>query len=774
MKKILLFSAFLSFTACGDLFKEKGSSISQDNFCNGTTTFCVTSIEAEEFGLNNSTDELGLSNKKQFNFKACVTDPLGRAINTLRPFNISDGETTKTARANGDGCFQWIEQIDVDSISPQKVYVIKRTFSATEGNTGSNDVYFNFDPWGSKVYYDPYFTWNIPKEYKAEQNIKFSGKVAASSFDTANFSVVKLDSIELDTFRHDYYNYEIDEDLNLTVAHKYRVNFSPSILKKSIGKLYDELEAKKGQVKAVFIFMRDDANNPDMTDMANYVAHLEHTFTINPNVQTIKEDVVFKFPDISALETRMRVLVSVEPVVQSTAIKRANFEGNIAKMSEGVLNLMNTKLNVDQIFRTFKQVLSDADKNKVKPLDRYLQTMQTFKTFAYLNSKSFVCNPADYIAESSYNCSRDPDPIPKILDKAFEDDNKLSLDLNSVDIYFREAMAKAVGVPRGYIGTLKPAKKIAFVEKILQKNFIPGDVTIVPPASITTSQNFSISSNETTQTSQSRGWSTSLGFNPLSLLNFVPVVGPLATTVIGGLASVGGAPSLSMSIGSGGGWSFASATSQSSGTGANQSYTVNFVQIPAVVRAQVHQCFLVEAEPTPLGKKYTEKGQNYYALYCSDKLRAKEFVETYYSIHDSLSQSYGQDNSIAERKWVMFIRGSPYFGMFRNLIENKVVEVKKGIPFSVRIDESLFGDSEDYEALNYARQKSWYKDAVAKVASLQLARTSQVAPGMVLPSDNQNSTAAWKKPDNVVYQTVIKNMEFRKKNLETMDTIVYQ
>lgn len=327
----------------------------------------------------------GWPKAKLFNFKACVKDAGSAGILEGSRFQIKDhagGSVRLTVPM--DGCLYWTETHEYSVLSDEKFFLLKRTIAAEAPYRGSVEVKMAFNPWadGSAAIKDVRYTRLGPNEPLVDIGpISMNGKSSAGILSQQGRPDLNLnvDSLSLDFQGIDLSNYELNNLLGLTVAHKYQVRVKPSALRKTMSKVIQPESFVGGKMKAYIALFRESQEVSTQYTEKNLVFSTEFILEDVKRVGTFYADnLVVKFDRLADLTSRTTALVTLIPFEGKEQLGELSFSGIMRPGRLSTMSLVPSSIGARQFFeldQLRKQKRSNAidmivAERGLTPLDR--------------------------------------------------------------------------------------------------------------------------------------------------------------------------------------------------------------------------------------------------------------------------------------------------------------------------------------------------------------------------------------------------------------------
>lgn len=619
-------------------------------------------------------DELGKPKRKSYNLKVCLEEGVRRVRMPLTDIRVSDSFTIKELKTDNAGCTVWQESYEFDYWAPETFYEIKRYINVPKESTTVLISYL-FNPWTDAVIFQP-----LDKATAANQLVtatkakivKFDGELIPFQSEPARLT---LDSIQLKFNGMDFSKFEVDRYLSLKVAQRYFVEFRPWAVRRKLNDPNGNESIPQGSVRLKILFLKDTESNRDLSDFRNYITSIDETFQIDRDYQNVKKVTYFKFPDISALSTRMRVLVKISLNTSSKSLGAGYFEGFIESLPGDNIQLNKTKYDFDTIDKKFSAELKKLEaspsptqllssQGKVKPLansDFYLNKNATYGNYlcSGYSSTKINKNLLDKMLSSGFSSLTACEKIALKSELAAKYHNYYP------QFGFRSFKFQSFGTFYLVEKVIDPHPQLSDLSKISLSSQL--SVNLVMSESISTSRE--------TKASAGASLSANAGMN-LDLLGLSGMSLPAGATAKG----LGASASVNANVRAGveGSWTYGwmkgASRTQSLVQNINLESRKRTFKISAVVRKCIISVFELPTEYTlPENWVLRDMSRPIGFSYCAKQTQPLNFEESYYYITDNLGRSdaWSDGKSIDQRTLVMFVRGDRKFDLMKEIFERK-------------------------------------------------------------------------------------------------------
>lgn len=719
-KSLFLGLGILALMGCSTQ-SNKTKNITQDspgNFDKAPgTNFLVDALKVNSTTTAQFTS-YGLPAKKMFNLEACIKDPSGAAVQVNLPFSIGDGSGNEINKSTDlRGCLTWSETHEFSYLADETYFKFRREINGKSIYKGAVYVQVAFDPWadGGGTVLDLRYN-DVPENAKIKEIGKLSVKGAKAVTGQRPDLRVNLKSASFEFLGLDYGNYEISPFLGLTVAHKYRVKLSPSIIRKTLSKTTNPETLNTGRMKAYLVILKEDSNLTTQFDLKNVITTTE--LTGDMSYGDLMADVVVKFERVSDITSRTIGLVTLVPLDELQDLGEVSFVGSLKPGVLTGLNLIPASMNARELAVKFQQAKARQIKSTVKPAQLFAKTsglkpmeMSTVRAFSFMG---VMWEDVDMKAYS---------------------ESFLNGILSEGDLgYFKQALCLKVYGQDPRLGSLAAncQNNPDFYIQFGKRSFVESLNSKVPrKVGLTTLESFSMASS----ISKTEAYATSKGYNDslraglgLSLgldLNASGLPGmklgsiPYApedpndhsSWVSGDVSPIKGSIGAKFSIGRD--WfitrSKSSGTSQGTTATASRGFTVSAEGNSFEIDANTRNCVFAQphTEHTKLLKVVREKlaGANLDGVYyCSSAVKREKRVETFYLVGQQVGNAgspFSDSAANTETPWRMFMRGRASLALFAALVSNSDVElVLEKLPTNEFLSEfTEFYTSQEYPGL---------------------------------------------------------------------------
>jgi hypothetical protein len=601
-------------------------------------TFFVDKIGAsttETLGYNS----WGFPNKKKFNFRACFKDQLLRGALQNWDVIILDGTSQKLVQTDFGGCANWSEVYTFDYFAPESYIEVTRIFNVTGGHKGDVKVVLGVNPWSGSVV-----------DLRYDEIVDITPNAAGPSTFTAVMSTTDTEKAVTDqkkislTYQgHAYNDFEMDHNLSLKVAHYYQVEFSPKVYRRTLSKAKSGESPEQGLVRIKAILLRDDLDNPDLSSLDNFITAFEKTFSVDNG--SVKTQIVLKFPDITAIASRMKALVRVEPIVDSPSVVGANFEGYLGALPGGSFDLVPSQYDVDQIYNKFTAFERQKDQEGLSGI-------------GLLHAAGGVIPLTTQDLEDA-------------MSPMYCWDGELE---NCKYVSFAKAVCDSLGLKDEGLCTINPAINISYLGQVdegwIVENKAP--VSIKRRGITTLPETFEMGIGIANQ--QSFNWSSNWSFtlNPLTLVSiiFLPAGKAIESVVKPVLDLVG------RFAGGGSGFSYGRVTARSSGVKAGQSLSLTSRGQSFDIETLARKCMIYSVTAPDLAAKWGVNLKS--AYYCDEEPSKVTATETFYYITGGgmASDAWTDGESHVENPFLMLVRGNSTKDTFRDIVRDKTIKLE--------------------------------------------------------------------------------------------------
>lgn len=681
---LIVFTCTLAGCKDGNLFKEeKSGALKEYENQSKQASFYVDSLTAVATP-ETVFDELGKPSVRSYNFSACIKDVSQRGVLFFQTWYLSDGVTKRTLKADQAGCIFWPEEIRFDYWGPEKFFPMVRSLEAEAGQVGRRDFTFWINPWAASVRYQAQNMVDIPVEQRAVPdggNVTFSGKVTTYANSTLEKVRTTIPEIKLTFTGQSLKDYEVDSLLNLKVAHRYILQLTPAIRRRSINDPNKSETPTQGKFKIGFVLFKDNGGMGESFSPNDYIAKFEDVIEMDRNFGRALKESILKFPDIVGLAGRMRVVARLEYMLNNPSpfLDRPTFTGVLEGLPGSSINL--TEAINPEVY------------------DKALATARAFETFTITDSfTSFTTQKnvreileSDLTTEppKSYGYAKEfSGPIPRSsiqklsLGKATANDKRHLVEKMKAIISrdYKLPSAAAMASANDIYIKIVSVKDIHFVSKL--NNTTPvlafdekADTSIPSQLSV----KFSQSEAESSALTASAAVNASFGWEaPIMLPSFKAGEGSNFSTYSGlsqdFFSMLGMKPLPSVKASVNGGWSYGWNRTTTRSSVFDKSIQLTSRKRSFLIDAEVKTCKAITmdaADPTQFHdlEKLSEikKAGPFVYTVCEKAPRRRILKESYFYIVDSVNttDSWVDSKSFSERVFIAFIRGQGEFDVLR-------------------------------------------------------------------------------------------------------------
>lgn len=314
-------------------------------------------------------NSLGRFSKVLLGFDICLLDAAKKLPVTNVSFKLSAGNFSVEKTTSNKGCIFWQEIIDYIPTSNEYFFPFLREIQALQSQKGSIKFVYSYNPWIDKVVYEKKMSVTYEDKYSYTdrktsplQNVIHDFYVKISNFDEIDlgYSSIKRQT-EIDTLRLkykgiDYQNVSIDEKLNLAVPYTYVTDLSILFLKQSLGKLVQE-KIKMGKFMFHLVFLKEHqtVKNPQPGEV---IAGVSFPGTPLGDAGLISVPITITFKNLTALSSRMSVLLTVTSLDEPALFPEQTFEGMVNGITANEqldINLIPNDSNAHELLANYNQ-----------------------------------------------------------------------------------------------------------------------------------------------------------------------------------------------------------------------------------------------------------------------------------------------------------------------------------------------------------------------------------------------------------------------------------
>lgn len=656
------------------------------------TNFRVDSL-AVASTVNSFMNSYGLVGAKTINLRACIKDQSGNAVLPDQIFSIGDGiGGTVTCQKNSwnpngfcktdfNGCLNWSETHQFDILSDEGYYDFTREFAPVGVYKGKVIATVAFNPWadGAAAVIDPRFN-SLPGSVSPKKMgaISVSGDKFVGS-EKPNISVA-INSASFEFTGFDYPNYEVDQLLDLTVAHNYIIRIKPLITRKAISSPLLAVSLMTGRMKVSIALLKDTADQTKLFSPNNVITTTDFIGTIT-SLGEVVASASIKFDNVANITSRSQMLVTLTPLDELARLGEFSF---IGFMKPGVLqpvSLQPTRQSALDVMQKVKLAETQDLTNKLSPLERFAKDRRSGfvpMDLGAVRIPSLVMVPygqevsVKELMEQSFSSPLSAFQqnllAQALCIKIFGDWNSGGTKISAERAEVARACFRR---PEQFIRF----DKRDFVEKLNSNRPKRVGITKVE----TFSMGVSLSRSESDSTSRGHSDSAKFGISAsLGLDLTAPGIFSPASGAAGPLAASLGVPSIGLRASMGRDYFYTKAVSASTVNGttvsAATSFTVSAEGNSFEIDVTSRPCFLVlpTYQATVLLGRVAEMASG--AYYCSPKTRQQKRTETYYLLAQSVGVAgspFSDSASAGEVRWRMFMRGQDSLSLFQKVVADK-------------------------------------------------------------------------------------------------------
>jgi hypothetical protein len=685
-------SALAMMTGCEDKSADKSGA---------QASFFVDSIKTSQI-MPEEFNSYGYPKKKLFNMQACLKDTGLMAPILGQEFTIEDELGRKTQRmTDAKGCLMWDEHHEFNFFAPEAFISLKRTIRAVRSHKGAVSVDLALNPWSEQLFD---LRYDVPNTMEQAKPIgAFATKLSNSSEKSSTFDVKNL---SLQFLNIDYDHWEVDRTLALTVAHSYRLRFEPKIYRKGLKSPVIIETPVRGKIRVTMVVFKDEKGSDWKPDQ--YVTHYDGV--VDLQVGGVFQDVTLKFPDISAVASRMRAFVHIEPVGDEASIGSIDLVAPFGPLPAGAsMQLVPSNVNAITALSQVQEWKAKLTTSKMQPMDLFHEVsgyrLVTAKDWSRAETKSSRFKTGfDLQQIMGYVSKKSPAPDKATLQlfqkRLCQEVYGASLTEAEIDEASRPERGSwifpnMIGITPEMINPQpltaqralrkcyeKPEETISlevreFVDTL--ENPTPRRTGLVQSETLSVQSAFSITENVSESDATSSKW-TKFGYNVEGSLgaSFDVGFGLLDWKSPGGLTAKGGfSGKVNASVKSGYNkewfWSYSRSVDQKSSTSVSasmgRSATVEAYALD--IDVAVKKCVIAAAKLSPTDVAKRDLG----VYFCGTDVEHKVAREAYFLVNQtSAGSSPIVDGALAsEMPWRMFIRGAHvYNGLKRTLTDSRL------------------------------------------------------------------------------------------------------
>ncbi|HRO67816.1 MAG TPA: hypothetical protein PL182_09660 [Pseudobdellovibrionaceae bacterium] len=660
LKALSLLMTVAALAACSPESKRKndpqvGDVLNYERSKN--TNFCVDTPSVISSSIA-SYNGYGMPKSKLFNFRLCVKDINGSSLLEGTKFRIKD-------QANGsllltvpmDSCLYWSETHEYSILSDETFYKVVRTVVAEPPYRGSVEVKFAFNPWadGGSAVRDLLKTQLGPNETLIDVGpISMNGGRVFAQQSKPQLSL-NVDSLNFEFKGLDYDNYEINNLLGLTVAHRYLIRIKPVALRKTMNKVVQPESFIGGKMKAYFALFKENKDPAVQYSQDNLVFATEFELADDQRVGSFFTDnLVVKFDKIADMTSRTAALLTLIPVDGDATLGELSFSGVMKPGRLSSLSLVPSKVSARDFFdqdrlrrqAPFKAIEAYAQHTKAKQLD-----LAPVKISKWIGSKTYDPKADVQALLAGRKAANKNDLMAALCTKLYADDPVwLRPCLNRPDYHLNLELRD-------------------FVDEVLGAPRIAG-LTTTHRLSMNVS--YSVSESQGSSSGMSSSMRSGLGVDAGGILTGL---GGLIGAVVGGPAGAAGGVAIGSSIAkvlnevgfkfSIGNDYFATTEVRSSANNSASATVSSGVDITAEGNTfqfdvNAKKCLIVTTKNHDVQNISREEKTPRAAYLCANEATKQTRTETYYLLGQNLGNNgspFSDSDAANSTNWRMMIRG---------------------------------------------------------------------------------------------------------------------
>ena len=656
-------------------------------------------------------DELGLANKKNFMFQACISDLSGAPLPPGLVFDVKFGSGEQiSTKTDINSCIEWEREIGFSALSPEKNYLIKTQFISRSKLKGSLTLDLLLNPISSSVSDmrnrtasqmrdvvkadpkdDRINIADISKSLRNENPISTDGlkksNVHSSAEDLTDFQVnstgFSIEKIRLNLNQP----YSVDMDLNLYTHNDFRISASPQFLVKRFNNQIEKLSPDRGEFTITVAFIAEpDFSILDLWKIVESARTLEDVkqaknlskfgveFKLNlDRLTNLRPEVIRR--GLSANDKRVLMARLLMPYTHQTIKTRTTMTPNFGLYADVVIPLKQDSLfqkrsliavTIEPHFRDpriqvktdgagyVKSMFEPSGVTQFSPMPIEADLIHRERENHKLQNKAL--KPLERFktitaAEKKYTQLSSNSEIQKLAETYFQDvDNRQA----KRALFIKICQALPLANCRSMSEAALSFQVLDFVEEL--KSPQAELVGSVIPQTLSITQSFSKSSSSSLSTNAGLSAGLSLGFLNIPS-DFSPVTG-------GFTASLGGSYTVTQS------------TSGSTSTSLNSSFNLNIEPSEFKIKLATKKCLIVEPRADYKQSLLARGGEAPAGAYiCSEKLTENTVHEKYYFISQSCSGTAIVDCSAGQvSRFNIIVRGNKVYQVFQKIVKNNRFE----------------------------------------------------------------------------------------------------
>lgn len=366
---------------------------------NSSASFYIDDVKPVYSRFIGDPNSLGQFSKVLLGLEICLLDAAKKSPVTNVKFKLSAGDFLIEKTTSNKGCIFWQEVIDYVPTSTEYFYPFLREIQALQSQKGSIKFVYSYNPWIDKVVYEKKMSVTFEDKYTYSDgktsplpNVAHDFYVKIAKFDGMDFGYNSIKrQTEIDTLRLkykgiDYQNVSIDEKLNLTIPYTYVTDLSILFLKQSLGKLVQE-KIKMGKFMFHLVFLKEHqiVKNPQPEEV---IAGVSFPGTPLGDAGLVTVPITINFKNLTALSSRMSVLLTVTSLDEPALFPEQTFEGMVNGITANEqldINLIPNDSNAHELLAKYNQQEETYSKSRTMLTVDSLLSSEGFKLIEKAN-----------------------------------------------------------------------------------------------------------------------------------------------------------------------------------------------------------------------------------------------------------------------------------------------------------------------------------------------------------------------------------------------------
>ncbi|MCB0368487.1 MAG: hypothetical protein KDD45_03365 [Bdellovibrionales bacterium] len=356
-------------------------------------TFYVDTVTSKSFSIVGEPDSQGLYNTKLLSLEACLKDNAGTNSVSSQQFKLSAGDISVEKQTDLKGCIRWNEVVEFNPNAPVVVQM-NRSIQGVKDHSGADQFAFSINPNSDSGNFsfigrtnDQISVTDSSISYKTKsittQSLKMTPDFYVDTTSSLTKSIVspiglqtEVETLNLESVGIDYYNLQIDNQLNLSFPYRYNTRFSISLLNQQLTGLTADV-IKRGYFKFNLVVLRENADlsAPEAKDVLSATE-----FEASPRgaAGLITKSIVLPFSNITAVSNRAYFVMTISSMDVPALFADQSFEGVVNQIDSNedlAIKLLPSAASAKSLVQEFVQ----------KRIKATTEEMNSEKLFAKIN-----------------------------------------------------------------------------------------------------------------------------------------------------------------------------------------------------------------------------------------------------------------------------------------------------------------------------------------------------------------------------------------------------